>query len=153
MRRLGKSQKTLAEELIVSPAYVSQVLSGKKKPPDLARPKCLGQLRTWSKFLDAPEEDILDMVRFDLHRVPLRPPAKYPRMRELLLTRVSTRAKALPGEIRSMPLHPAENLVIQAMVRPYSILQEEWDEGRGVWRGAIPGFLSVSQVEPGIRGG
>jgi SOS-response transcriptional repressor LexA/transcriptional regulator with XRE-family HTH domain len=130
MKKLGKNQKALAEELIVSPAYVSQVLSGKKKPPDLAKPKCREHLRKWSGFLDASEEDILDMVRFDLHRVPPRPPAKFPRMRELLLSRVSGRAKALHGEIRSMPLHPAENLVIQAMVRTYFVLQEEWNEGR-----------------------
>jgi SOS-response transcriptional repressor LexA/transcriptional regulator with XRE-family HTH domain len=130
MRRLGRSQKALAEELIVSPAYVSQVLSGKKKPPDLARPKCSGQLRKWSTFLDASEEDILDMVRFDLHSVPPRPPAKFPRMRELLLTRVTAPAKTLSDEIRSMPLHPAENLVIQTLVRQYFVLMEEWDEGR-----------------------
>ncbi len=130
MRSLGKSQKALAEELIVSPAYVSQVLSGKKKPPDLARPKCSNQLRKWSTFLDASEEDLLDMVRFDLHRVPPRPSAKFPRMRELLLKHVSVRDKSFPDEIRSMPLHPAENLAIQTMVRPYLVLQEEWEEGR-----------------------
>jgi SOS-response transcriptional repressor LexA/transcriptional regulator with XRE-family HTH domain len=130
MRQLGKSQKALAEELTVSPAYVSQVLSGKKKPPDLTRPKCVAQLRKWSNFLEASEEDILEMVRFELHSVPPRPPAKFPRMRELLLSTIAARTRTLSGEIRSMPLHPAENLVIQTMVRTYFVLQEEWNEGR-----------------------
>lgn len=130
MKLLGKSQKALAEELVVSPAYISQVLSGKKKPPDLARPKCHAQLRTWSEFLDAPEEDLLDMVRFDLHRVPPRPSAKFPRMRDLLLKRLSDRGNGLRGEIQSMALHPAENLAIRAMVRIYLVLQEDGNGAR-----------------------
>jgi SOS-response transcriptional repressor LexA/transcriptional regulator with XRE-family HTH domain len=130
MKRLGKSQKDLARELNVSPAYISQVLSGKKKPPDLGRPKCHPQLCTWSEFLDAPEEEILDMVRFDLHRVPPRPAARFPLMRELLLKRVASRTDNLRGEMQSLPLHPAEQLAIRSLVRMYLVLQEDWQEGR-----------------------
>ncbi|MBI4965117.1 MAG: helix-turn-helix transcriptional regulator [Desulfomonile tiedjei] len=129
-RRLGRNQKTLAEQLGVSPAYVSQIFTGKKNPPDLGRPRNRAQLRTWAEFLAASEDEILDLVRFELHRVPPRPSAKFPKIRELLLKRLNARDKGLMDEVRSMELHPAENRVIQAMVQIYMILQEEPDEGR-----------------------
>jgi SOS-response transcriptional repressor LexA/transcriptional regulator with XRE-family HTH domain len=126
---LGKSQKALAAELGVSPAYISQVFTGKKNPPDLGRPKCRLVLRKWSRFLATPEEEILDMVRYDLHSVPLRPAAKYPVMRELLVKHVHPKMKVMAEEIRSMTLHPGENRVIETMVEIYVLLQEDVTHG------------------------
>lgn len=130
IRQLGKSQKTLAGLLGVSPAYISQVFSGKKNPPDLGKQKNRVQLRIWSEFLAATEEDILGLVRFELHRVPLRPAPKFPVMRELLLERLKLQDRALIEEIRGMESHPAENLAIHAMVRIYLVLQEEFEGSR-----------------------
>jgi SOS-response transcriptional repressor LexA len=130
IRRLGKSQKALAAHLGVSPAYVSQVFTGKKNPPDLGRPRNRTQLRTWAEFLAASEDEILDLVRYELHRVPLRPTPKFRNMREFLLERLRSRDRSLPEEVRSMELHPAENRIIHAMVQIYLILQEEPHESR-----------------------
>jgi len=130
IRRLGKSQKSLAARLNVSPAYVSQVFTGKKSPPDLGRPRNRAQLRTWAEFLGTSEDEILDLVRYELHRVPPRPTPKFPKMRELLLKRLNAKDKGLMDEVRSMELHPAENRIIQALVRIYVILQEDPHETR-----------------------
>ena len=126
--RLGKSQKTLAEDLGVSPAYVSQILTGKKNPPDLGRPKNRIQLRIWSETLGVAEEDLLDLVRFELHRVPPRPDPRFGRMRRLLVQSLSPEDTRLVDEIRSMALHPAESQVIDALIRIYLVLQEEWTD-------------------------
>ena len=128
--RLGKSQKDLAAELGVSPAYVSQIFTGKKNPPDLGKPRNRSQLKTWCQFLGAPEEDILDLVRYELHRVPPRPNPKFRNMRDLLLQRVNSPTTGLIEEIRAMELHPAENLAVQAMVQIYFVLQEDNVGGR-----------------------
>jgi SOS-response transcriptional repressor LexA len=125
IRRLGRSQKSLAAQLGVSPAYVSQVFTGKKNPPDLGKSRNRAQLRTWAEFLGAPEDEILDLVRYELHRVPPRPAPRFRRMRELLLQRMSARDKSLTDEVRSMELHPAENRIIHGLVQIYLILQEE----------------------------
>jgi SOS-response transcriptional repressor LexA len=130
IRRLGRSQKALAAQLGVSPAYVSQVFTGKKNPPDLGRVRNRAQLKTWAEFLSASEEEILDLVRYELHRVPPRPTPKFSKMRELLLNRVNAQGKGLADEVRSMELHPAENRVIHAMVQIYLILQSEPHEAR-----------------------
>ncbi len=130
VRRLGRNQKALAENLGVSPAYISQIFTGKKNPPDLSRPRNKLQLRVWASFLDASDEEILDLIRFELHRVPPRPAARYPRMRALLLSALSGSEGALNTEIRSMELHPAESLAVQAMVQIYLILHEEISEDR-----------------------
>jgi SOS-response transcriptional repressor LexA len=126
---LGRSQRTLATELGVSPAYISQIVSGKKNPPDLSKPKNRIQLKAWCKFLDASEEEVLGLVRFELHRVPLRPNPRFRNLRELLLKRLSAGDKDLVDEIRSMELHPAESRLLQVMVQIFFILQEENQEG------------------------
>jgi SOS-response transcriptional repressor LexA/transcriptional regulator with XRE-family HTH domain len=129
MDRLDKSQKALAEQLGVSPAYISQILTGKKNPPDLGKPRNRAQLKTWCQFLDAPEDEILGLVRYELHRVPPRPSPKFPNMRDLLLTRFGSKEKGVIEEIRSLELHPAENLAVQAMVQIYLVLQEDPTSG------------------------
>ena len=123
IKRLGRNQKALAVKLGVSPAYVSQILSGKKNQPDLGRPRNRTQLRVWTSFLDVSEEEILEFIRFELHRVPLRPAPRFQTMRALLLSALDKSAEGLAQEIRSMELHPAESLAIQAMVQIYLILQ------------------------------
>lgn len=128
IRLLGKSQKAFAKELGVSPAYISQVLTGKKNPPDLGRPKNRSHLRSWSEFLEVPEEEILDLVRFELHRVPPRPDPRFRLMRELLVRYLDSKEKRLIDEIRAMELHPAERMAIRALVQIYMVLQEEWHE-------------------------
>lgn len=124
--RLGKSQKTLAEELGVSPAYVSQILTGRKNPPDLGRPKNRSQLRAWADTLGVSEEELLDLIRFELHRVPPRPEPRFMRMRQLLLRKLGRDEAGLADEIRSLALHPAENRAIHALIQVYLVLQEEW---------------------------
>lgn len=119
LRRLGKSQKALATKLGVSPAYVSQIFTGKKNPPDLGRPRNRWQLRIWADFLDADEDDLLDLIRFQLHRIPPPPIPKFDKMRKLLLTSLKVTDAGLADEIRAMQLHPAENQVIQAMIAVY----------------------------------
>jgi SOS-response transcriptional repressor LexA/transcriptional regulator with XRE-family HTH domain len=125
MERLDKSQKALAEQLEVSPAYISQILTGKKHPPDLGKPRNRSQLKIWCRFLEASEDDLLGLVRYELHRVPPRPSPKFPNMRDLLLKRFGSKEKSVMEEMRSLELHPAENLAVQAMVQIYLALQED----------------------------
>jgi len=125
IKELGKSQKSLAEELGVSPAYISQIFSGKKSPPDLGRPRNRIQLRLWSTCLQAAEDEILDVVRFELHRLPPRPDARYRKMRELLIRRLGVEDKGLGDEIRSLELHPAESRAIGALIKIYLMLHHE----------------------------
>lgn len=128
IRLLAKSQKAFALVLGVSPAYISQVLTGKKNPPDLGRLKNRRQLRTWSEFLEVPEDEILELVRFELHSVPPRPDPRFRSMRELLVRDLDSREKRLIEEIRALEIHPAESLAIRALVQVYMILQEEWQD-------------------------
>ncbi|MBM3298826.1 MAG: helix-turn-helix domain-containing protein [Deltaproteobacteria bacterium] len=128
IRQLGKSQKALAAALGVSPAYISQILTGRKHPPDLGRPRNRSQLRTWCETLEAPEEEVLDLVRFELHRLPPRPAPRFARMRNLLARYLGHDAGGLLGEIRSLELHPAESRAITALVQIFMILRQEWDQ-------------------------
>ena len=130
IKSLGKSQKDLADKLGVSPAYISQIFTGKKKPPDLGRPRNRPQLKIWTEFLAASEEDILDLVRHQLYRVPPRPIPRYGSMRNMLLASLTSGSPRLVEEIRGMELHPAENTAIQGMVQIYLILQEEFSSNR-----------------------
>jgi len=125
LRRIGKSQKALAAKLGVSPAYISQVFTGKKNPPDLGKVRNRGQLKTWSEFLGCSEDDLLDLIRYELHRVPPRPTPRFGRMREWLLTCLAPHDKALVDEIRGMELHPAESRAIHSMVQFYIVVHEE----------------------------
>jgi transcriptional regulator with XRE-family HTH domain len=145
--RLGKSQKDLAAELGVSPAYISQIFTGKKNPPDLGKPRNRSQLKTWSQFLAASEDDILDLVRYELHRVPPRPNPKFRNMRDLLLQRVHRAPAGLIEEIRAMELHPAENLAVQAMVQIYFVLQEETVDGRAYGRARFKDFCGRARAD------
>jgi len=129
IKHLSKSQKALAKELGVSPAYISQILTGKKNPPDLGKLKNRPQLKVWSDFLDAMEEDLLDVVRYQLHRLPPKPSPRYDRMRGLLLAHLSDRILGLADEIRALELHPAENLAIGAMAQIYLLVHQEFEEG------------------------
>jgi len=130
MRTLGKSQKDLARELQVSCAYISQILTCKRNPPDLGRRKNRIQLRTWAQFLETRESDILELVRHELHRIPLKPDAKFPQMRELLLDRLDPSQESLNAEIQRLELHPAENRAIEAMSQVYLLSVEDCDERR-----------------------
>jgi SOS-response transcriptional repressor LexA len=123
IRQLGKSQKALAELLRVSPAYVSQILNGKKNPPDLGRPKYRSELTKWCGFLDTSEDEVLDLIRYELHSVPPPPIPTFRGMRELLITRLKSSQKGLAHEIRAMRLHPAENRAIHAMTQIYMAIQ------------------------------
>ncbi len=129
--RLGKSQKTLAEDLGVSPAYISQILTGRKNPPDLGRPKNRSQLRAWSDTLGVSEGELLDLIRFELHRVPPPPEPRFMRMRNVLLKKLGRDETGLAEEIRSLALHPAENQAIHVLVQVYVVLHEEWSDATG----------------------
>lgn len=129
IKELGKSQKSLAEELGVSPAYISQIFSGKKSPPDLGRPRNRIQLRLWSTCLQAAEDEILDVVRFELHRLPPRPDPRYRKMRELLVRSLGVEDRGLSDEIRALELHPAESRAIGALIKIYLMLHHEQGGG------------------------
>jgi phage repressor protein C with HTH and peptisase S24 domain/transcriptional regulator with XRE-family HTH domain len=129
IRQLGKSQKDLAERLGVSRAYISQILSGKKNPPDLGKPKNRPQLLIWSEFFAVPEDHVLGLVRFELHRVPPKPSPRYPGLRRLLIERLRFSDKVLLDEIQALELHPAENQALHQMVRIFFILQEHQETG------------------------
>jgi SOS-response transcriptional repressor LexA/transcriptional regulator with XRE-family HTH domain len=146
MERLDKSQKALAEQLGVSPAYISQILTGKKNPPDLGKPKNRAHLRTWCLFLEAPEDEVLGLVRYELHRVPPRPGPKFPNMRELLLKRCGSQEKSVIEEIRSLELHPAENLAVQSMVQIYLALQEDPGSGSAYGPARFKDFCSRAKA-------
>ncbi len=141
MQLLGKSQKALAKALDVSPAYISQVITGKKNPPDLGKPKNRFHLRTWCDFLSVAEDEILTLIRYELHRVPPPPTPKFRNMRDLLLKRMDSRDKALEEEIRSLELHPAENSVIHAMVKIYFVLQEDFNQASAYGPARFNDFL------------
>lgn len=130
LKELLKSQKDLAMRLGVSPAYISQILTGKKQAPDLSRPKNRTLLRKWSVFLETPEEELLERVRYELHRTPPRPDPKFPVMRDSLLERLDGNVEELRREIRNTRLHPAETRTIDALTGIYLILQEDEFEPR-----------------------
>ncbi len=138
MRKIGKSQKDLAKRLGVSPAYISQICSGKKNPPDLGKTRNREQLRTWAGFLDAAEEEILDLVRYQLHRVKPRPSPRFERMRAFLLDRLMPPDKVAQEEFHALELHPAENMAIRGMTEIYLLLQQQPEELDG-----LPGYSSV----------
>jgi SOS-response transcriptional repressor LexA len=147
IRLLGKSQKALAQELQVSPAYVSQVLTGKKSPPDLGRPRNRSQLRAWSQCLCSPENDILDVVRYELHRVPPRPDPRFPNVREFLIQRLNPEADELIDEIEVLEMHPAEGRAIEALVQIYLILQEDSHEERAHAPSRFREFTSFAKAD------
>lgn len=150
IKRLGKNQKDLARELAVSPAYISQIINGKKNPPDLGRPKYSVHLEKWARFLEAPEETIVELVRHELHKVPLKPPAKFPRMREWLLQRLLSSTTQLCDEIRSIAFHPAENRAIQALTQIYFLLQAEKRELSGHVGTRLRHLVIQAQAQPGF---
>ncbi len=126
---LGKSQKALAVELKVSPAYISQVISGKKSPPDLCKSRNRSQLKIWCKFLDIPEEDALSLVRHELHRAPLKPMPRFHAMREFLIQRCKIKDRNFLDEIRSMELHPCESKILLVMTQIYCVNREDPSNG------------------------
>ncbi|MEW6350821.1 MAG: XRE family transcriptional regulator [Thermodesulfobacteriota bacterium] len=138
LTKLGKSQKDLSKKLAVSPAYISQICRGKKNPPDLGRPKNRALLRAWANFLETPEEEILDLVRYQLHRVRPRPTARFERMRAFLLGRLRPQDKETEEQFHALELHPAENMAIRGMTEIYLLLREEPEE-----LDALPGYSSV----------
>src|SRR4030042_5928419 len=95
IRRLGRNQKALAAKLGGSPAYISQIFTGKKNPPVLSRPRNRVQLRVWASFLDVSDEEVLDLIRFQLHRDPTKPAPRYPAMRAWLRSSLSQGQAAL----------------------------------------------------------
>uniref|UniRef100_A0A7C4ERB0 Helix-turn-helix domain-containing protein n=1 Tax=Desulfomonile tiedjei TaxID=2358 RepID=A0A7C4ERB0_9BACT len=129
-RRLGKTQKMLAQELKVSPAYISQLLTGKKQPPDFGRPRNKAQLSVWCTSLQVPESDLLEIVRHDLHNIPLLPTPRFPRMRALLIQRLKKNQKRLVNEIKFLELHPAETRVIDLATKIYLFIHEEMRASR-----------------------
>jgi SOS-response transcriptional repressor LexA/transcriptional regulator with XRE-family HTH domain len=130
IKRLAKSQKDLAARLDVSPAYISQILTGKKNPPDLGKSRNRAQLIVWADFLEADRDEILEMVQVELHGVTPRPRPRYPRMRDLLISSLIHGSEALAEEIRHLELHPAENLVIGTLTRVYLIHRTQFTENR-----------------------
>ena len=138
LKMIGKTQKDLAERLGVSTAYISQICTDKKNPPDLGKLKNRELLKTWAEFLGAPEEELLNPIRYQLHQVPLRPNAKYEKMRTFLLNRLSPGSGGPREEIQLMQFHPAENAAIKGLVEVYLVLQEEPEEP-----GQVAGYTQV----------
>lgn len=126
LRRLEKNQKAFAAKLGVSPAYISQIFTGKKNPPDLSKPRNRHQLRIWAEFLEVMDEDILDLVRAQLHGVTVRADPRYQRLRRVILDKLAQGNRDLAEEIRRMELHPAENQVIGALVQLYLMVHQDF---------------------------
>jgi phage repressor protein C with HTH and peptisase S24 domain/transcriptional regulator with XRE-family HTH domain len=131
VRFLGKSQKELANLLDVSPAYISQVLTGKKHPPDLSKARTSEGLRAWAEFLEVSEDEILERIKCELHGVTPRPSPRFPAMRGVLLRCLHDREGELADEIRSVAYHPAEKLAVQALVQIHMVMQRQSGEDRG----------------------
>lgn len=125
IRRVGRNQKELAAKLGVSPAYISQIFTGKKNPPDLGKSRNKAQLKVWAEFLDVEEDDVLEIVRSQLHGVSLRATPRYRAMRTFLLSRLGDSERELIDEIQRMEFHPAENQAIAALARIYLAIQED----------------------------
>lgn len=121
LSKSGKSQRDLATALNVSPAYVSQIISGKKSPPDLSRQKNHELLRVWSEFLNVEEQELIDLVMHDLHGTPLPPSPRHPRFRSLALSRLDIRNEPLKNVIRALVTHPAEQSLINILSQVYLI--------------------------------
>lgn len=119
LRALGKSQRSLAKALNVSPAYISQIFSGKKSPPDLNREKNYDLLRIWCDCLEIDENELIDLVRHELHRTPLPPLPRYPRFRSFAFSKLDTGNEALINEIRALSAHPAEQNLISLLLQIY----------------------------------
>ena len=138
LKMIGKTQKDLAERLGVSTAYISQICTDKKNPPDLGKLKNRELLKIWAEFLGAPEEELLNPIRYQLHQVPLRPNAKYEKMRTFLLNRLSPGNGGPREEIQVMQFHPAENSAIKGLIEIYLVLQAEPEEP-----GQVAGYTPV----------
>ncbi len=121
LRALGKNQRSLAKALNVSAAYISQIFSGKKSPPDLSREKNYEILRTWCDFLEIDENELIDLVRHELHRTPLPPLPKYPRFRSVAFSKLETGNEDLINEIRALSAHPAEQNLVSLLLQIYLI--------------------------------
>ena len=87
-------------------------------------------MTVWAEYLGVPEEALLDLIRHELHQVPLRPRPKFPCMRGVLLESLDSGETGLADEIRSMELHPAESRALQVMVQIYVVLHEDFRDGR-----------------------
>ncbi len=118
---LGKNQRALAKALNVSPAYVCQIFSGKKSPPDLSREKNYQLLRVWCDFLETDENELTDLVRHELHRTPLPPTPRYPRFRAMVLSKLDTADESLRNEIRALSAHPAEHNLVSVLLQIYLV--------------------------------
>lgn len=121
IKYLGKSQRSLAEALDVSPAYVSQIFSGKKKPPDLGRPRNRKLAKIWADFLEIDYEELIALVRHELHKAPLPPTPRYPGIRDLCLKTIQESQSYLTNEIRAMVFHPAEQSLLQFLTQIYML--------------------------------
>ncbi len=117
LKEIGKSQRALADALSVSPAYVSQILSGKKKPPDLGREGNAQVLKIWADFLKVDGRRLAELVRHDLHMAPLPPNPRYPAFRNLAISKLASQRGRLLDEIRAMTLHPAEHKLINMLTQ------------------------------------
>lgn len=150
LKKLFKSQKDLAKELGVSPAYISQILTGKKQAPDLSRPKNRNLLKIWSMFLEAPEDELLERIRHELHRAPPMPTPKYPGMRQILLSRLEVSTDDIKREIRNSRLHPSEIRAIDALTGIYLILQEDEFEPRAYGVTRFKNMRIDARMSPGF---
>jgi len=147
LKKQGKSQKTLADELGVSPAYISQICSGKKNPPDLGRRKSRAQLRAWALGLGASEDEVLELIRYELHRIPPKPAPRYRSMRQLLIRRLDIPDRTLVDEMGGMELHPAESRAVRMMVQIYVALTEDQHETRAYGATRFRDFCSSAATD------
>lgn len=144
LKNLGKTQLALAKALNVSPAYVSQIFSGKKRPPDLARPRNRRLLKVWSDFLEVDENELIDLIRHEIHKTPLPPKARFPRFRALAITRLDPEQHSLPSDMRGLSLHPVEQRLIGLLTQVYLIGDRAISENQALVLSNL--MASVSQL-------
>ncbi len=148
IKMLGRSQKSLAVALGVSPAYVSQVISRKKRPPDLSSQRNRRALEIWCDFLEMEEAELIDLVRHEIHMTPLPPAARYPRFRSMALSSLNPERETLIKQIRGMALHPAEHALISILTQIYSIEDRVVSEKKALVFNDLVNSLQIATSNP-----
>lgn len=147
METLGKSQKELARELKVSAAYVSQLLRGKKRPPNFAKSRNQDRLQAWARSLAVAEGEVINVVRVSHARLVDRQEPRFPGMRKFLLERLDPSCQHLSKEIKGLEFHPAEGRAIHALIETFVVGQGDLYEQRAYARSRVKEFMVFAKED------
>jgi transcriptional regulator with XRE-family HTH domain len=119
LKELGLEQKDLAGSAGVTDSYVSQLLSGKKLPPEPHRTDIYPKIE---KFLKLPAGRLSDLCVHQRHKnlrkqMGRRPPPLFQGVRELILRKcVTGRRKEVRAIFEGQPFGELERLVTQKLL-------------------------------------